>query len=188
MNKTTILNWSELEDRKPTYALVGDVDLVVVRFDDSVSVLYGRCAHRGALMSDGVVSGKNLICGLHGWDYRLDSGISEYNNNEILPKFNAWVEDGKVLVDADEIADWAASHPQPYNRDAYQGIYQDSHGTADEPHVKWIPKLSNEGLRKVGHHGRAGAMGVPRDQLPRWETCNSSWPSCTGCHCSMMRW
>ena len=70
MDKVSIKKWAELEDRVPGYALVAGVDLVVVRFDESVSVLYGRCAHRGALMSDGFVDGDNLICGLHGWDYR----------------------------------------------------------------------------------------------------------------------
>ena len=142
MNKTAVANWNELEDRQPAYALVADVDLVVVRYDDSVSVLYGRCAHRGALMSDGSVQGHNLICGVHGWDYRLDSGVSEYNNSETLPKFSAWVEDDRVWVDEDEIAAWALDHPQPYIRDSYQGLYQDPIGTADEPHVKLIRKLA----------------------------------------------
>ena len=91
MNMLAIKQWDELEDRVPAYALVADVDLVVVRYGESVSVLYGRCAHRGALMSDGHVDGQNLICGVHGWDYRLDTGISEYKNSETLPKFNAWV-------------------------------------------------------------------------------------------------
>jgi glutamate synthase domain-containing protein 2 len=169
MKKTTVHTWDELEDRKPTYALVADVDLVIVRYDDTVTALYGRCAHRAALMSDGHVSGDNLICGVHGWDYRLDSGISEYNNNETLPKFNAWVEDGQVCVDEDEISDWAEKHPQPYQRDAYQGNFQDPTGTVDEPHVKFIRKLANEGLTKLGHHGPAEAMGVPRDNLPKWD-------------------
>ena len=53
MNKTALLAWDELADRQPTYALVGEVDLVVIRFDHQVSVLYGRCAHRGALMACG---------------------------------------------------------------------------------------------------------------------------------------
>jgi glutamate synthase domain-containing protein 2 len=169
MNRTAICHWNELEDRKPDYALVAGVDLVVVRFDDSVSVLYGRCAHRGALMSDGRVVGENLICGLHGWDYRLDTGISEYKNSETLPKFKAWLEDGQVFVDEDEITAWARQHPQPYNRDSYQGNYQDPTGTRDEPHVKFIRRLAGEGLSKVGHHGPSAAMGVPRDQLPKWE-------------------
>ncbi len=169
MNKIAIKSWKELADRTPAYALVADVDLVIVRFDDSVSVLYGRCAHRGALMSDGHVDGDNLICGVHGWDYRLDTGISEYSNSETLPRFNAWVEDGQVMVDQDEIAQWAKTHPQPYRRDAYQGLFQDPTGTADEPHVKFIRKLANEGLKKVGHHGPSAAMGVPRDSLPKWD-------------------
>jgi nitrite reductase/ring-hydroxylating ferredoxin subunit len=78
MNKISVAKLSTLEDRDPTYALVGEVDLVVVKFDEEVSVFYGRCLHRGALMSDGFVRGKNLICGLHDWDYRLDSGVSAY--------------------------------------------------------------------------------------------------------------
>ncbi|MFW2405639.1 MAG: glutamate synthase-related protein [Gammaproteobacteria bacterium] len=169
MNKRAIKHWDELEDRVPAHALVAGVDLVVVRFDDSVSVLYGRCAHRGALMSDGHVDGDNLICGLHGWDYRLDSGISEYDNSETLPKFGAWLENGEVLVDEDELAAWAEAHPQPYDREAYQGAYQDPTGTADEPYVKLIRKLADEGLSKFGHHGPSGAMGVSRDGLPKWD-------------------
>ena len=169
MNKTALQNWDDLEDRIPVHALVADVDLVVVRFDDSVSVLYGRCAHRGALMADGHVDGNNLICGVHGWDYRLDTGVSGYNDSETLPKFNAWVEEGQVFVDEDEIVAWTRQHPQPYQRDAYQGIYQDPTGTADEPYVKFIRKLADEGLSKLGHHGAAAAMGVPRDQLPKWD-------------------
>ncbi|NNF15224.1 MAG: Rieske 2Fe-2S domain-containing protein, partial [Gammaproteobacteria bacterium] len=169
MNKTVIANWKSLEDRQPAHALVEGVDLVIVRVDDAVSVLYGRCAHRGALMSDGHVDGDNLICGLHGWDYRIDTGISEYNNSETLEKFTAWVDDDEVLVDADEIASWAKQHPQPYQRDAYQGMYQDPTGTSDEPHVKFIRKLANEGLSKIGHHGPSAAMGVPRSKLPNWD-------------------
>jgi glutamate synthase domain-containing protein 2 len=169
MKKIAIVKWDELEDRTPAYVLVAEVDLVIVRFDDTVSVIYGRCAHRGALMADGHVEGNNLICGVHGWDYRLDTGVSEYNNSETLPRFNAWIEDGEVLVDEDEIAAWAKRHPQPYQRDAYQGLFQDPTGTADEPHVKFIRKLANEGLSKVGHHGPAAAMGVPRNSLPTWD-------------------
>ena len=75
--RVKIATWSELRDRQPAYALVAGVDLVVIRYDNKVSVLYGRCLHRGALMSDGAVQGDNLVCGVHGWDYRLDTGISE---------------------------------------------------------------------------------------------------------------
>ena len=38
-----LMSWSSLPDRQPQHALVANVDLVVVRYDDQVSVLYGRC-------------------------------------------------------------------------------------------------------------------------------------------------
>lgn len=170
MHKTAIARFEDLNDRQPLHALVSDVDLVVVRFDDQVSVLYGRCLHRGALMADGHVEGDNLICGLHGWDFRLDSGVSAYNNAEVLQKFSAWVEDGQVWVDADEIALWALSHPQPFNRTIYLGNYADTgHGPSEEPHTALIQRYAREGLSKTGHHGVVEAMGVPRDQLPDWD-------------------
>ncbi|MDC3300154.1 glutamate synthase-related protein [Acidimicrobiales bacterium] len=165
----TIAHLSDVPDRSPVGALVGTVDLVIVRTDDEITVLYGRCLHRGALMSDGHVTGQDLICGVHGWDYRITTGISAYNNDERLRVFSSWVQDDNVIVDADEIAAWERDNPQPYDRDSYQGVYQDHHGTPEEPHVGIIRQLATEGLSKLGHHGPVSAMGVPRDQLPKWD-------------------
>ncbi len=170
MKKIAIKKFDELEDRKPAYALVGEVDLVVVRFDENVSVLYGRCLHRGALMSDGYVEGNNLFCGVHYWDYRLDTGVSEYDNKETLKKFSSWIENGDVVVDEDEITSWSNDHPQPFDRNAYLGLYADtSHGTDEEPHNALIQRYAREGLSKTGHHGQVDSMGVPRDDLPSWD-------------------
>lgn len=164
-----LLSFDTLEEKTPTYALVGGVDLVVVRTGDAVSVLYGRCLHRGALMSDGHVDGEDLICGVHGWDYRIETGVSAYNNSEALAKFQAWVEDGNVIIDREEIDAWAGEHPQPFAREEYLGLYQDHHGVPDEDKNGYIQKLAREGLSKLGHHGAVSAMGVGRSQLPRWE-------------------
>jgi glutamate synthase domain-containing protein 2 len=169
MNRVSIHKWADLLDRVPAYALVANVDLVIVRWDGEVSVLYGRCHHRGGILADGHIDGDNLICGIHGWDYRYKTGVSEYENKEKLDRFSTWVEDGELWVDADEIVAWERRHPQPYKRDAYQGTYQDVHGTPDEPHTKFIHQLATDGLSKVGHHGPVEAMGVPAPELPRWD-------------------
>ena len=148
MNKLKIGTWSQIPDRQPMGAIAEGVDLVIVRWDDQVSVLYGRCRHRGALMSDGYIAGNDIICGLHQWDYRLDTGVSAYNNSEYLDKFQAWVEEDGVYVDAAEIIAWREKHPQPYNRDAYQGEYADIHGTIEEPATHFIHQLAANGLTK----------------------------------------
>jgi len=164
-----IAKWSDLEDRKPAHAIIKNIDLVIVKHHTEVSVLYGRCAHRGVLMSDGYVDGNNIICGVHGWDYRLDTGVSEYNNEEALYKFDSEVKDGFIFIRDEDLEEFAKDFPQPYDRDAYQGAYQDHTGTADEPHVKLIRKLATEGLSKTGAHGPATSMGVSRNELPKWD-------------------
>jgi glutamate synthase domain-containing protein 2 len=169
MNSTRIAEWGDLADRQPAHALVGGVDLVIIRYDDEVSVLYGRCVHRGAMLADGFIRGEDLICGVHNWDYRFRTGISAYNNDDRLQKFKAWVEDGGLYVDAEEIAEWERANPQPFNRSAYQGTYQDPTGTGVEQQVKFIRELATNGLSKVGHHGPIKAMGVPRSELPSWD-------------------
>ncbi|MDH3293379.1 MAG: glutamate synthase-related protein, partial [Acidimicrobiia bacterium] len=169
MTPTAVATWSNLPDREPTGAQVAGVELVIVRFDDDHSVLYGRCQHRGALMADGHIRGDDLICGVHSWDYQYRTGISSYNNSERLHKFSSWIDGDRIMVDGDEITAWEAEHPQPWNNDAYQGRYQDHHGTEDEPHVGLIRQLAGQGLSQVGHHGPVTAMGVSRNDLPKWD-------------------
>jgi glutamate synthase domain-containing protein 2/nitrite reductase/ring-hydroxylating ferredoxin subunit len=170
-SKASVAQWSTLPDRQPQYALVAGVDLVVIRYDDKVSVLYGRCQHRGSLLADGRIEGPNLICGVHNWDYRYDTGVSEYKNEEFLHKFNAWIDDkdDAVYVDEQEIIAWRIDHPQPYHRDEYLGLYADLHGTPEEPYNHYIHNLAKNGLKAWGHHGAVSAMGVSMTELPRWE-------------------
>lgn len=170
-SEVKVATWSELADRTPAYALACGVDLVVIRYDDEVSVLFGRCLHRGALLSDGRIRGQDLVCGVHGWDYRYDTGISAYNPAEVLAKFTARIdrEADAVLVDADEVAAWEVQNPQTYDRSAYLGLYADPHGGPEEPHNGYIQQLARDGLTKLGHHGAVSAMGVPLTGLPRWD-------------------
>ena len=165
-----VATWSELEDRQPAYALVANVDLVVIRYDDEVSVFYGRCLHRGALLADGSIRGDDLICGVHNWDYRYDTGVSSYSNDEALQKFTAWIDpdDDAVYVDEEEVQAWHVKFPQPYQRDEYLGLYADVHGGPEEPYNNYIQELAKNGLKKWGHHGKVTAMGVPLTELPRW--------------------
>ena len=171
MNALQIAEFKSLAPGTPNYALASKTDLVLIRSQDSeeVYVLYGRCQHRGALMSDGRINGELLTCCLHGATFNYRTGKNIYHPGADLKKFKSWVEDGGVWVDVEEIESWEQDNPQNYNREAYQGLYADFKGTPDEPHVGVIRNLAEHGLEKVGHHGPVSAMGVPRGQLPGWD-------------------
>ena len=164
-----IARFDTLPDRQPVHAKVGTIDLVVIRYDEAVSVFYGRCPHRGALLADGSVVGANLVCGLHNWDFRLDTGVSEYNNKEVLPKFSVYIADNQVNVDQAELDRFEREHPQPFRPDEYLGTYADTQPEVTEPYTNYIKHLAQHGLTSVGHHGPIDAMGVDRNTLPRWD-------------------
>ncbi len=167
--KTQLLKIADLKEDSPVHCLVDGLDLVVLLHKGQISVLYGRCLHRGALMSDGHVDGDNLICGVHGWDYRIDSGVSEYNNHEVLHKFDSFVENGTLYVSKDDIDSYLHKHPQPFKREEYQGAYADTHPENTEPFGHYIKELARNGLKNVGRHGPSASMGVDRDTLPKWD-------------------
>lgn len=170
MNKPiSIAKLSELNEKEPAYALVSNTDLVLVRYQEEVSVMYGRCLHRGALLSDGFVDGENLICGLHYWDYRIDTGVSEYDNSESLYKFESKIENGEVYIDEDEVKDYEKETPSPFDRDAYLGTYADTSPEDTEPYTGQIQELARNGLKNWGKHGQTVAMGVDRNELPKWK-------------------
>lgn len=170
MNKIKIAKFDELKDRTPAGAVVANVDLFIVRYDENVSVLYGRCLHRCALLEDGFVDGETLFCGVHKWDFRIDTGISAYDNSEALEKFSFWIEKGHVWEDEDEVAAWEQENPQPYDRDAYLGRYADVSGGADEkPNTSLIKDLTNKTTEELGKHGAMASMGVPIPDLPKWD-------------------
>ena len=108
-----------MEDRKPDYALVGNVDLVVIRCDEKCFRFGWPKRASGGFYVRLFLQGKDIICGVHNWDYQYNTGVSSYNNQEKLHKFNAWIEAGQVYVDVDEIEAWEKDNPQPYNRNAY---------------------------------------------------------------------
>lgn len=169
-NPIRLTDWDSVAEDTLHHALVSGVDLVYTRHDDQPSVLYGRCLHRGALLADGHIDGENLICDVHGWDYRIATGVSAYDNTQRLTKFTSWIEGGGLWIDRDEVQAFEHDNPQPYDRNAYQGTYQDPNGTPAEPYVGLIHRMAERGLEGLGEHGIVKAMGVTRDKLPSWDS------------------
>ena len=169
-----LVELDQLAERTPFACRVDGVDLVVVRWDSNHSVLSGRCRHRGALLADGHVAGDDLICGVHGWDYRLDTGVSGYDPSDRLRRFRSRIVDGAVHIDRAELAEFRTLEGLPDDAepvDEYEHHYQNAHAnSAEEPFVGAIHELALHGLDRVGHHGAVAAMGVERGSLPSWDS------------------
>ncbi|MDB6064191.1 MAG: kshA [Pedosphaera sp.] len=52
-----------------------------------VVVLAGRCAHLGADLGQGTVSGERLVCPLHGWEYGADGSCEHIPAGDAIPGF-----------------------------------------------------------------------------------------------------
>mgnify|MGYP002630098066 CR=1 FL=1 len=112
-----VAEWAALRDRVPAPARVAEVDLVVLRLGEDVAVLYGRCTHRNALLTEGHVEGDKLVCAAHGWDYDCRTGRSQVDAEEQLQPFEAWLDDGGVWVDAAAVARWRQQTPLDFHDD-----------------------------------------------------------------------
>ena len=181
---TVVAQFSELTDREPHGVSVEGMELVVVRMGDEVSVLAGRCLHRGARLADGRVEGDDLICSLHGWDYRACSGVSAYDPSQRLHSYETEVVGDEIVICASEVRHQATVRPTtavhetpvdvpPARREAvaeYEWHYENPHNGPDEEVVGEIHELALHGLSRTGRHGPVSAMGVPRSELPAWDS------------------
>lgn len=52
-----LYRFSEMQDRPPVHDEINGLALVIIQYDEEVSLFYGRCPHRGALMADGHLEG-----------------------------------------------------------------------------------------------------------------------------------
>lgn len=165
-----VASLDDLPDGRPHPASVSGVDVVLIRRGEEVSALHGRCPHRGALLSDGHLEGDLLVCGVHGWRYDSETGVSPVNPAVALTKFAAWVSDGEVYLDESSVAAFKRVDPVSHDDDGFQGRWITPADTPEEPFVTQIHELAAHGLDRVGHHGPMAAMGVPRDHLPKWDS------------------
>ena len=85
--------------------------LAIFNLGDRYLALENRCPHAGGPLSDGIVSGCAVVCPLHAWKVRLDTGGVERpgSASACVRTFPTRVEGDVVLVELDARLS-AASH------------------------------------------------------------------------------
>src|ERR1700722_14240863 len=69
-----LMRSADLPEGRPVRELLGEVPVVAVRVDGSVSVLADRCSHMSGPLSGGELTGGCLTCPWHGSVFRLADG------------------------------------------------------------------------------------------------------------------
>ena len=69
-----LMRSADLPEGKPVRELLGEVPVVAVRVDGSVSVLADRCSHMSGPLSGGELADGCLTCPWHGSVFRLADG------------------------------------------------------------------------------------------------------------------
>jgi len=102
MGNALIINLGPLEDipiGQGRCFIVKDEEISVFRQrNGKISAIENRCPHRAGALSDGIVGNGEVVCPLHGHKFDLSTGKGSAQG-ECVRVFNAWVENGNVLIE-----------------------------------------------------------------------------------------
>lgn len=98
---TPVLDASMLVDDRPTAALAGEREMLIVKRNGVIHALANRCAHRGGPLSEGELVGDCIVCPWHSTHFRLEDGSVEQGPCAYpQPVYEARVQDGRIEVRA----------------------------------------------------------------------------------------
>lgn len=90
---------SQLVDRRPLRAVVGDTPVLVLRDGDQIFAIHDRCSHRGCSLSDGELDGEEIVCACHGSRFdRRTGALKRGPATAAQPAFQVRVQNGRVEV------------------------------------------------------------------------------------------
>jgi nitrite reductase (NADH) small subunit len=99
--------WMRVTDRRNIppregrAALVGDREIAIFNLGDRFLATDNECPHEGGPLCDGIVSGDSVVCPLHAWKVRLDTGAVERpaTGAACVTTYATRVEQGIVMLE-----------------------------------------------------------------------------------------
>jgi len=101
-NYYKVCNFSELTESFGSRFLVNDTDIAVFKIGEKIFAVNNVCPHQQApFMFEGFVENENVVCPLHGWCFKLESG-NLCGGRRGLTSFPTKVIDDVVYVKVEE--------------------------------------------------------------------------------------
>lgn len=99
---------ADVEGEGPHALSAGGVDLVAVRAPSGLKVFEGRCPHQGALLGEGELEGRTLVCRNHRWRFDAETGRRD-GGSQCLRACPSELREGELWVDLAPVAVGAAA-------------------------------------------------------------------------------
>jgi nitrite reductase (NADH) small subunit len=65
----------------------------------NVTALDGLCPHQQGPLGQGEISGHNVVCPWHAWEWDCATGANDFDPNKKVAMFAVRVEGGDILID-----------------------------------------------------------------------------------------
>ena len=113
MNRTRwlrIVPTESIPPREGRAVLIGDREIALFNLGDQFLATDNQCPHKAGPLCDGIVTGRSVVCPLHAWKVKLDTGQVErpaHGKDHCVTTYPTRIEDGVVLIElpAEEQAD-----------------------------------------------------------------------------------
>ena len=75
-------------------------EIALFNLGDRFFATDNQCPHKGGPLCDGIVAGESVVCPLHAWRVRLDTGTVERpaSSSNCIATYPTRVEDGVVML------------------------------------------------------------------------------------------
>ena len=78
--------------------MVGDTPIALFNINGRIIAWDNRCPHRGASLSDGIISNKTIQCKYHLWEFDISDSCSVANRKIKIKKFKVSVKNKDVFL------------------------------------------------------------------------------------------
>lgn len=91
---------SEIEQGKLMQVVHNDQIILLLRHQEQIKAFQGTCPHQGTLLTDGHVSGNEIVCPGHQWRFSCVNG--HHAGSHHLKQYQVVEREGRLFVDVDE--------------------------------------------------------------------------------------
>ena len=89
----------DLEDGEIRPVVVAGREMILYRDGDAHYAAQRRCLHQGADLAEGIIAGGELICPVHAWRYRADTGVHVQSPQNCLAVYRVRIAGGRIEID-----------------------------------------------------------------------------------------